>query len=44
MTSEEAADPPQAPAAPGATPLTREALRDGWIQRMVATGGYRVLT
>jgi cation transport protein ChaC len=40
VTAEEGAPP--APAA--GTPLTREALRDGWIQRMVATGGYRVLS
>jgi glutathione-specific gamma-glutamylcyclotransferase len=38
MTTEEAAEPS------AGTPLTREALRDGWIQRMVALGGYRVLT
>ena len=25
-------------------PLTREALREGWLQRMVASGGYRVLS
>jgi len=37
--TEEAPDPPRAPIA-----LTREALRDGWVQRMVASGGYRVLS
>ena len=37
--TEEASDPSRAPVA-----LTREVLRDGWVQQMVAGGGYRVLS
>lgn len=38
-------EPEPGPAdAPPSTPLTRESLRSGWLQRLVATGGYKALS